>query len=134
MRVSPNEVKVEAETEFFTVFSARVKDKGALRFLRTPRNMLRVVDREGVIRLSIRNGVVVQSTASKILGDLKTYITKHTEYSEGGPILPGVYVLHGGKISDFSGLTTPEHIVSIAEMDLKGLKPDEPVIVVLSTQ
>jgi N-methylhydantoinase A/oxoprolinase/acetone carboxylase beta subunit len=134
MRVSPDEVKVEAQTEFFTVFSARVKDKGFLGFLLAPRNTLRIVDREGVIRLSIRNGVVVQSTARKILDDLKTYVTKHTEYSEGGPILPGVYVLHEGRISDFSGLTTPEHIMSMAEIDLKGLKPDEPVIVVLSTQ
>lgn len=134
LHVNPSEVNVAAETEFFTVFSARIKDKGFLGALRAPRNSLRIVDREGVVRLSVRNGVVVQSTTSKIMEDLKTYTTKYTEYSEGGPILPGVYILHGGRISDFSGLTAQEHIASMAEMELKGLKPDEPVVLVLSIQ
>lgn len=134
LHVDPSEVKVEAETEFFTVFSARIRDKGLLGVFKAPRNSLRVVDREGVVRLSIRNGAVVQSTAKKVIDDLKTCILQYTEYSEGGPIIPDVYVLHGGKISDFSGLITQEQVVSMAEIELRGLQPDEPVIIVLSTQ
>lgn len=134
LHVDLSEVKVEAETEFFTVFSARIRDKGLLGVFKAPRNSLRVVDREGVVRLSIRNGAVVQSTAKKVIDDLKTCILQYTEYSEGGPIIPDVYVLHGGKISDFSGLITQEQVVSMAEIELRGLQPDEPVIIVLSTQ
>jgi hypothetical protein len=133
MHVNPAEVKTAAETEFFSVFTARTK-MGRFKVLRSSTHPIRVVDRGGVIRLSLHNGIVAQSSGSKILSDLKSGVEKYTTYSEGGPILPGTHVLHGGHISDYSGLTTPDHITSVASMELKGVEPEEPVILIFSME
>lgn len=131
MHVSPTEVKTMAETEFFSVFTARTKT-GRFKVLRSSTNPIRVVDREGVIRLSLHDGIVVQSSGSKILEDLKAGIEKYTTYSEGGPIIPGTHVLYGGRISDYSGLASPDNIASVASTELKGVEHEERVVLIFS--
>jgi N-methylhydantoinase A/oxoprolinase/acetone carboxylase beta subunit len=131
MRAPPENIQLVASTNFFDVFTARTKEKGLLRSLLGHVQPIRVVDKEGVIRLSIKNGVVFQSFVKQCLYNLKEHLEKYTLYTEAGPMIPDVYLLCGGRIVDLSGVRDPDQISSLLSVELKGRNPEDPVVLVL---
>jgi DNA-binding Lrp family transcriptional regulator len=134
MRTTPENVNLIANTDFLSVFTANIKGKGFSGFLKGTKKPVRVIDKRGVIRLSISDGIVLQSWAERALGDLDTCLVKFASWSDAGCIIPRVFLVHGSRISDLSGLLKPEQVSAVASLELKGLKPKDPVIFVLETR
>jgi N-methylhydantoinase A len=101
--------------------------------LEGPRNTtLRVLDRSGVGRLALRNARVLQTTVQRALNDLAAAIEDATSFGDVGRALPETYVLHGGRIADFSGLGSPDQAVALAREELEGRAPQAPVVILTS--
>ena len=81
---------------------------------------LRVVDERGVVRLGFRDARVTLTTAAKAEVALREAIEAATTFGDVGRALPDLYVLHGGRIADFSGLASADQAVTLAKEELAG--------------
>jgi hypothetical protein len=90
---------------------------------------VRVLDDRGVSRLSLRRANVLHTTASAAAQALPAAIEEATSFGDVGRALPELYVLHGGRIADFSGLASADQAVALAREELAELPPDGAVAV-----
>jgi len=87
----------------------------------------RVIDREGIIRLQLRNGDCLPGTKRSISSGLGEFFEKHTIYGDAGRELPDMFIIYRGRILDFSGLISLEQIQSLLQVELASVPDDEPV-------
>ena len=126
----PEQVAKIAETEGLAVWGAEIKEVRLGGLWKTRRTALRVVDRDGVIRLQTNRGALRLSRAGQIVDDMRTFLEMYAKYGDGGKEIPDCFVLRGRKILDLTGLLNAEQVVSLTNADLEGVPPDEPVVVV----
>jgi len=55
-----------------------------------------------------------------------------TAFGDVGRAMPNLFVLHGARIADYSGLLSAEQAVALAEEELAGREPDAPVLIITS--
>lgn len=127
---APELVGKMAETEGLAVWGAEIKEVRLGGLWKSRRTALRVVDREGVIRLQTNRGAVKVSRAGQIVDDMREFLDTHARYGDGGKEIPDCFVLRGRKILDLTGLLNAEQVISLTNADLEGVPPDEPVVVV----
>jgi hypothetical protein len=104
------------------------------RFRRRNVRDLRVLDKTGVGRLALRDAFVCQTTASEALDVLRTAVEEATAFGDVGRALPDIYVLHGARIADFSGLAAAEQAVALAAEELEGRAPNAPVVILTASR
>jgi N-methylhydantoinase A/oxoprolinase/acetone carboxylase beta subunit len=95
---------------------------------------VRVLDRSGVGRLALRDAFVRQARAAGALAELREAIDEATAFGDVGRALPDIYVVHGARIADFSGLASAEQAVALAEEELAGREPDAPVLILTASR
>ena len=90
---------------------------------------VRVIDRDGVVRLQ-REGIgAVLSTKEKLQENLDILLEETTEYGTVGGQLPSLFAYYGEKQLDLSGLATREQVDEVLDMEMDGREKDEPVAV-----
>ncbi|MBE6097270.1 MAG: hydantoinase/oxoprolinase family protein [Schwartzia succinivorans] len=90
---------------------------------------VRVIDRDGVVRLQ-REGIgAVLSTKGKLQESLDILLEETTEYGTVGGQLPSLFAYYGEKQLDLSGLATREQVDEVLDMEMDGREKDEPVAV-----
>ena len=57
-----------------------------------------------------------------------------TEYNDGGKTLPNIYVVFGKRIIDLSGLIDEAHVLSLANVELAAIRPDDKLIILCSAR
>jgi N-methylhydantoinase A/oxoprolinase/acetone carboxylase beta subunit len=95
---------------------------------------LRVLDASGVGRLALRDAFVRQTRAGNAIADLRIAVEEATAFGDVGRALPDIYVLHGARIADFSGLASAEQAVALAEEELAGRDPDAAVVILTASR
>jgi hypothetical protein len=95
--------------------------------------MLRVLDRDGVVRLRLPSGGVILTIKRQLHEDLGELIEHYTEYGTVGGQLPRLYVYYGEKQLDLSGLISKKQIYSVLDMELDGFPDTETVLAVASS-
>jgi hypothetical protein len=99
---------------------------GALRRARDVRDV-RVVDERGVVRLAARDPVITLATAGEISSSVREAIENATNFGDVGRALPALYLLRGGRIAAFEGLSSAEQGAALAEEETDGCAHDERV-------
>ena len=90
---------------------------------------VRVIDRDGVVRLQ-REGIgAVLSTKGKLQESLDILLEETTEYGTVGGQLPSLFAYYGEKQLDLSGLATREQVDEVLDMEMDDREKDEPVAV-----
>lgn len=116
---SVDRVEQVGSTGMLTVFELR---RSIARRWGKPREWrdLRVVDERGVVRLGLRDARVSIATVAQAEAVLRAAIESATSFGDVGRALPDVYVLHGGRIADFSGLASADQAIALAQEELAG--------------
>lgn len=99
-------------------------------FMKRKIDMICVIDSSGVIRFHGENADYLEL----IKGDmekLEEALEEHMKFDESGRTSPEIYLLISGKLADLSGLGSPEQILSLADLELKGLKEEEPYLAIM---
>jgi len=131
MNTTPEMIKHIATTGDLDVFVADVEEKGTLKIFKRKKKLMRVIDKNGVIKLSLTSPIVMQSTVEKVLNkDLDGFLTKNQKCTDGGTLIPRTFILLGKRIIDLSGLINRDQVISIAKVELQGLNPEDPVILI----
>ncbi len=93
---------------------------------------VRVIDREGVVRLQKNWGNAVVTRKAALLDELASLIELNTDYSDAGGKLPLVYIYYGEKQLDLSGLAERSQIISVAKLEMEPVGGDEDIAVVIT--
>ena len=99
-------------------------------FLTKTQHNLRVLDRDGVVRLQKEPLGVLVTTRGELAAELTEFLDAHTEYGTVGAQLPLLYGYYGEKQVDLSGLVSREQIDPVLEMELDGVAAEEPFVLV----
>jgi hypothetical protein len=132
MRASIDDVQRVAQTDALYAFERTRTMHSPLR-RRIVRD-LRVLDKTGVGRLALRDAFVRQTTAGEALDVLSAAVEEATAFGDVGRALPDIYVLHGARIADFSGLAAAEQAVALAAEELEGRSPNAPVVILTASR
>jgi N-methylhydantoinase A len=117
-------------TDRLSGFARTIAQRGRFGRTRVVRDV-RVVDERGVVRLALRDPTLVRITAGTIEARVRAAIESTTEFGDVGRALPALYVLRGGRIAAFEGLTSAEQAAALAAEETEGCRPDEAVTLLL---
>ncbi len=130
MRVAPEAVKLAAETSGHLVFTAEQQTKTFFGLFNSQREMLRVVDRTGVVRLQREAARISATTLEKIKDELTRAVDALTDYGDAGRAIPDIFILYGTRIANFSGLAELDQVLALAEVELRSLDTVTKLVVI----
>jgi N-methylhydantoinase A len=90
---------------------------------------LRVLDERGVVRLALRDARVAITPCGELEPRLRDAIEAATSFGDVGRAMPELYIVHGGRIADFSGLASADQAVALAQEEVTGRDADDPVAI-----
>jgi len=129
LKVSPDKISLEADNGSICAFTYDMVKKHFLVFKKKVK-ALRLIDRDGVIRLQKKNATVASCMPAQWARTLNTLLEDHTIYGDGGAEIPNIYVVLGSRIIDLAGMQSHAQIKSLCEVELSGVHEDEKLIMV----
>ena len=130
MRLAPDELSLAAATGDYLVFTATHRPKSRLAAWQASRPLLRVVDRTGVVRLQRGRARVAEITLGRLAPELARAVDELTDYGDAGRAIPDIFILHGTRMINFSGLVDLEQVTALARAELQSLPPATPLVVI----
>ncbi len=131
MHMSPAEVELKGATSLLAAFGATQTKKRLFGLMKTVRFPVRVVDEDGIVRLSNPDGKVFVEPKGGLLEKLPQLMHLSSKFGDGGQSVPDVYLLAGGKIINFSGMADADQIKALAGVELAGYEDGEEIVVVM---
>ena len=127
LRAPAQEVFQVAATDGLTIFERQrsLKRRYGMQMTRD----LRVLDRNGVARLALRDARVRTACGRNAIDTVTEAMENDTAFGDVGRAPPQLFVLHGSRVADFSGLSGAEQAVALAREELAGRAADAPVVV-----
>ena len=92
---------------------------------------LRVVDERGVVRLALRDASIALTNAAELGTYVAAAIESATNFGDVGRALPAVYLLRGGRIAAFEGLSSAQQGADLAAEETEGCAPDERIALLI---
>jgi N-methylhydantoinase A/oxoprolinase/acetone carboxylase beta subunit len=131
LRVEAAAAREVSSTGWLGVWSADRRGRLMLVFpvVRTP---VCVLDREGVVRLALDDADATACAAHEVEALVRKRCTELATFGDGGMLPPDVFVAKRAQLADLTGLTSAEQMAAMARMEVRGLAPDEPVVVIAS--
>ncbi len=120
-----------AEAGGLAVYHAPTQVRRLGGLLTRTQNQYRVLDREGIIRLQLRNGDCASGTKREVVSGLKEFFDKHTIYGDAGREFPDLFVVFRGRILDMSGLVNLDQIQSLLQVELGTVGDEEEIAALL---
>jgi N-methylhydantoinase A len=91
---------------------------------------VRVLDKEGVVRLQLKDVAVKTCQASQAKSSLISILEVLTSYGDAGALLPGIYVLIGGRIVDMTGLIDEKQLTALLDIELQHIPGEQEVAII----
>lgn len=131
-KTEKNQISITDKSNFYYVISYQ-RDKSFLfGLIKENLNSIRVIDREGTIKLQINNATSKTVKVSEVKSVISKMISDQTTFGDAGALVPDIFILLSSKILDFTGLINENQIISLADYELKKVSQDEDVIVISS--
>ncbi len=130
LKVHEADLTIIGQTAFMTAIGTTVVEKILFGIIKNEIQKIRVINREGVVKVQINDCVASQSTISKTRQQISEYISELTTYGDAGALIPDIFVIASAKIIDFTGLVEISQIFALLEIELKNYPADEQVIIV----
>ena len=98
--------------------------------IKSERLRLRVIDREGTIRLQLNECMVESVQNGGVRPKIKEMIESLTTFGDAGALVPNIFLLVAAKIVDLTGLINESQIMALVDLETsKALPTDEIVII-----
>jgi len=100
-----------------------------LRVFAGPRD-LAIVDERAVVRLTLADAFAETIAAGALERRLPTLIEEHTAFGDVGRAVPDIFILHGRRIAEFTGMGEAAQILALASEELSGVAEDDRIVIV----
>jgi hypothetical protein len=114
------------------VFQATKVEARLLGLIKSTHKPVRVIDREGVIRLKLNDCIAHSTAVSNLSSGLSQLIDEFTTYGDAGGLQPDVFVIVSGRIIDLSGLVSKEQVSSLLRTETQHYAASEPAIALVA--
>jgi N-methylhydantoinase A len=131
LHATPDQVELAGQTPMFSVFTHQAVKKKAFGLFKVYRLPVRVVDEDGIIRLAVSDGKVINETMAGLDQRLPEIIRGGCRFGDGGQTIPDVFILVNGKILNFTGMQDIDQICALAGVELFGYGDEEAIVIVL---
>jgi len=129
MRLPKEQVSLLASVGKWHIFEGVKQEKKLIFFMKTFR-FLRVLDRDGVVRLQKNECAVILTDKENLIKDMKELIDMNTDYGTTGGQLPQLYLFYGEKQLDMSGLAGEEQVMAVVDMEMNQIDSMEKILVI----
>ncbi len=130
MRLSANEIHLTAEAGSWLVFIGSQKTSSLFGLIKSQREMLRVLDSSGVIRLQRSAAHVHTCSLPQLKNKLVEAVEQLTDFGDAGRAIPDIFILYGSRLANFSGLADLDQVLALTEVELRSLDPLTKLIVI----
>ncbi len=127
------EMNVLGDIGGLIVFEALTEKPKFFGFTSDRYTQIRVVDREGIIRLQIGRGDGFVTPRGNVLNQLRPFVMRRTVYGDAGKNLPDVFIVYRGRVLDLTGLQSFDQIQTLMNVELDRLPSDEQVAALVKT-
>lgn len=129
LNVSPERLELKADNGSMCAFSCELTKKQFF-FFNKKIHSVRLIDRDGVLRLQKRNGDIAECTVANWRSTVKNLMDDHTVFADAGEEVPNIYVVRGSRIIDLAGMQSQNQVLSLCEAELSGAPEDTKLIVI----
>ena len=129
-QVEKNVISYVATIGRWHAFEVKKISKAIFGLIRTKKNLVRIVDEEGVIRLQKNNAKLIIMNKTDLLKKYVEFIDDMTQYTDAGATLPKAYLFFKQKMVDLSGVVSQEQLLSLAQMELEFIGENDKIIAV----
>lgn len=127
LKTTPDKITIAAENESYLVATCAVKIP-YMKLFKKKSQAIRLIDRDGVIRLQRKNGGVHQGKFRNLDAHMKYMLDEFTVYADSGEEVPNLWIVMGRRLIDISALQSREQILALAKTELSGTDPDTDLI------
>jgi N-methylhydantoinase A/oxoprolinase/acetone carboxylase beta subunit len=132
MRTDKDNVELIGQTDFLYAAVTHKKIKHFFGLFASDHEMVRVIDKEGVIKLQINHCKTRQETPDTVKASLKELAQELTTFGDAGALVPDVFLLIGGKVINMTGLVEETQIQALVDIELKNVLPEEKIILIVA--
>ena len=130
IKTTPTEVKIAGQTAFLSAIVHQFSERKLFGLIRSDITQLRVIDREGVIRLQLNDCLVAGISAEDVRSQIQQFTKQLTNYGDAGALVPDIFLLVSAKIIDLTGLVDASQIMALVDIELQKIPAAEPVVVI----
>ena len=132
LQVVPERVKIVADTGMMCAAVCEMTDKKFF-FLKKKKTAIRLIDKEGVIRLQRKNGRVEHCRGANWESTAKQLLEEMEGFNDGVEEVPNLFVVTGKRIMDFSGMQSSGQIMSLLATEMRNVNKDGELIMVCTS-
>ncbi|MFW5889320.1 MAG: hydantoinase/oxoprolinase family protein [Bacillota bacterium] len=125
-----NNVELTASSKGLLVYQTENIEKKFFSLFKKKTTPLRVINKQGVIKLKLTDGDVLETEYKNLKSVLEYELNERTRYRDGGAETPYVYIACRSNLVNLSGLMDKENIISMADVELKGFEDDDKVFMI----
>ncbi|GEM_PF-17973 len=130
LKTDVSKVQIVARTGFLTAITSWISQKYLFGLFTQKYQKLRVLDREGVIKLQINDCLAEQVPARQVKSKITDFIAQLTTYGDAGALVPDIYLLISAKIIDMTGLVQQTQIMALVDIELQNTLANDPIGVI----
>lgn len=127
LKTDIDKINIEADNGNICAVTFDTSVRYAL-FLKKKIKMIRFIDRDGVIRLQKKNGIIRSCNAGNYTNVLKRLVEENTNFADAGEEVPNIYIAVGSRIVDLAGMQSSQQIYSLCSVELSGVDSNTPII------
>jgi hypothetical protein len=128
------QVSLVADAGLLRAYRAEWEHRRLLGLLTQRGHSIALVDEQGVVRLVLSGAVVRTFRPLGARAGLEDILDECTRYGDAGAELPQLFMGIRGRIVDLSGLASAAQVLSLGEVEVRGLPEDEMIIAVAAAR
>jgi len=129
-KVPQSSVEFFDNTDFLFAFYVRNTVKRMFGLFKETENHLRVIDKEGTIKLQINNRLLRTTSKQTIKSVLKEIVSELTIFGDAGALVPDIFLVIGNRILDLTGLINENQIMSLIDIEIANYLLTEKIILI----
>lgn len=127
LKTTSDKITIAAENEAYLAVTCAIKVP-YMKLFKKKSLAIRLIDRDGVIRLQRKNGGVHYGKFRNLDAHIKYMLDEFTVYADSGEEVPNLWIVVGSRLIDISALQSREQILALAKTELMGVDPDTALI------
>ncbi len=106
------------------------KKKHFFGIFKSEASKVKVIDKEGVLRLQLNDAQVVQIKAAAVKSKISELISGLTSFGDAGALVPDIFIAASNKIIDMTGLIREDLILAFTDIEMEKISKEEDILVI----